>query len=101
MKALLLMLAVGALSAQPALASSTWRCGSALVSVGDAGYEVIEKCGEPIDRAFVGYAERSDIYGFRSEVPLEEWVYGPKSGMYYYLQFEANRLKNISSRRRN
>ncbi|MCP6623576.1 DUF2845 domain-containing protein [Klebsiella pneumoniae] len=33
------------------------------------------------------------------EFKQEEWVYGPRNGMYYYLTFEAERLKSIASKR--
>lgn len=82
-------------------ASSTYRCGSALVSKGDHSGVVLTKCGEPASRDFLGYREVIDRYGFRNEVQIEEWVYGPRNGMYHFLRFEAGRLEAISSRRGN
>ena len=70
-------------------ASSTYRCGSALVSKTAPTTEVLNKCGEP----------SSDSYGFRNEVSVEEWVYGPKSGMYHFLRFEGGRLTEVRSKR--
>src|SRR5690606_5306271 len=67
------------LSATLAEASSTFRCGSALVSKGAPTVEVAGKCGEPSSRAFVGYKDVLDQYGFRNEVSVEEWVYGPRN----------------------
>ena len=99
MKLRVLLLLVGLL-ASAAQAASTLRCGSSLVSLGDPAFEVEAKCGAPVSREFLGYRERSDDWGFRQEVALEEWVYGPRNGMYQFLRFEAERLVGIQSRRR-
>ena len=80
-------------------ASSTYRCGSALVSTSAPSAEVLSKCGEPASRDFLGYKEVDDSYGFRNEVSVEEWVYGPRSGMYHFLRFEGGRLTEIRSKR--
>jgi hypothetical protein len=80
-------------------ASSTYRCGSALVSTSAPSAEVLSKCGEPASRDFLGYKEVVDSYGFRNEVSVEEWVYGPRSGMYHFLRFEGGRLTEIRSKR--
>ncbi|MCQ4285976.1 DUF2845 domain-containing protein [Pseudomonas stutzeri] len=80
-------------------ASSTHRCGSALVSLEASTSEVSAKCGEPSSSALVGYKEILDDYGFRQEVPVEEWTYGPTNGMYHFLRFEGNRLRRIESQR--
>ncbi|SFP43858.1 Protein of unknown function [Ectopseudomonas composti] len=80
-------------------ASSTYRCGSAMVSTTAPTAEVQSKCGEPSSRDFLGYKEVVDRYGFRNEVSVEEWVYGPKSGMYHFLRFEGGRLTEIRSKR--
>lgn len=80
-------------------ASSTYRCGSALVSKTAPTSEVLSKCGEPVSRDFLGYRELVDDYGFRHEVQVEEWIYGPKNGMYHFLRFEGGRLTEIRSKR--
>jgi hypothetical protein len=80
-------------------ASSTLRCDSGLISVKDSSSVVASKCGEPMNREFVGYREVLDAYGFRNEVAVEEWVYGPRNGMYQFLRFEGNRLVKIDSKR--
>lgn len=85
--------------APQAQASSTHRCGSNLVSLDASSAEVRSKCGEPGSSSFVGYKEIVDEYGFRSEVAIEEWVYGPTHGMLHFLRFEGNRLRKISSER--
>lgn len=98
MKAPLLSLALLLLS-NTALASATWRCDNGLVSVDDRGSEVESKCGTPISRNVVANKVIYGYYGERSEVIVEEWAYGPRNGMYYYLRFEGNRLTNIDSKR--
>ena len=80
-------------------ASSTYRCGSALVSKTAPTSEVQSKCGEPASRDFLGYKEVLDDYGFRHEVQIEEWIYGPTNGMYHFLRFEGGRLTEIRSKR--
>jgi len=87
------------LCALDAQASSTFRCGSNLVSLRDSTAEVQAKCGEPTSRGVTGYKEIVDEYGFRLEVQLEEWTYGPTNGMYHFLRFEGNRLSGIDSER--
>lgn len=82
-------------------ASSTFRCGSALVSKSAPTSEVQGKCGEPASRDFLGYKEVLDRYGLRNEVSVEEWIYGPRNGMYHFLRFEGGRLVEIRSRRGN
>ncbi|NUT77491.1 DUF2845 domain-containing protein [Pseudomonas sp. C1C7] len=94
----LLFALVLATSASPALAADTLRCGSQLISVGDRAGEVLQKCGEPVSRDLLGYKRSANR---REEFPVEEWTYGPKSGMYQFLRFEGNRLTQITSKRGN
>jgi hypothetical protein len=94
-------LALCLLLANTAEASSTLRCGSKLISTQDLASEIEAKCGEPASRDFLGYREVVDYYGFVKEVAIEEWVYGPKNGMYYFLRLEGNRLIRIESKRKN
>lgn len=85
--------------ASNAQASSTHRCGSALVSLGASTAEVRAKCGAPTSAAPVGFKNIVDDYGFHQEVHVEEWTYGPNHGMYHFLRFEGNRLRRIDSER--
>ncbi|VVN90246.1 DUF2845 domain-containing protein [Pseudomonas fluorescens] len=87
-----------ALTASQALAADTLRCGSQLISVGDRSSEVMQKCGEPASRDVLGYKRSVNK---REEFQVEEWIYGPNSGMYQYLRFEGNRLVQINSKRGN
>ncbi|WP_252272823.1 DUF2845 domain-containing protein [Pseudomonas subflava] len=93
------LLALCLLMAGTAHASSTLRCGSQLVSTQDLASEIEAKCGTPVARDFLGYREVVDYYGFVSEVAIEEWTYGPRNGMYYFLRLEGNRLVRIESKR--
>ncbi|RIJ06575.1 DUF2845 domain-containing protein [Pseudomonas sp. 91RF] len=85
-----------ALFASQASASDTLRCGSQLVSLGDRASEVLQKCGEPVSRDVLGYKRSANR---REEFQVEEWTYGPSNGMYQYLRFEGNRLRQINSKR--
>lgn len=87
-----------ALAASHAVASETLRCGSQLISLGDRSSEVLQKCGEPVSRDVLGYKRSANR---REEFQVEEWTYGPSNGMYQYLRFEGNRLRQISSKRGN
>ena len=87
------------LSIGAADASSTLRCASKLISLDDAAAEVEAKCGTPVSRDFLGYREVVDQYGFTQEVEVEEWVYGPRNGMYHFLRLEGNRVVKIESKR--
>ncbi|WP_374091329.1 DUF2845 domain-containing protein [Pseudomonas sp. TH10] len=79
-----------------AWAADTLRCGSQLISVGDRTAEVLQKCGEPVARDSLGYKRSANR---REEFQVEEWTYGPSNGMYQYLRFEGNRLREITSKR--
>ncbi len=81
-----------------ASASDTLRCGSQLISLGDRSSEVLQKCGEPVSRDVLGYKRSANR---REEFQVEEWTYGPSNGMYQYLRFEGNRLRQINSKRGN
>lgn len=85
-----------AFAANHAAASDTLRCGSQLISLGDRSSEVLHKCGEPASRDVLGYKRSANR---REEFQVEEWTYGPSNGMYQYLRFEGNRLRQINSKR--
>ncbi|WP_271104059.1 DUF2845 domain-containing protein [Pseudomonas tohonis] len=88
------------LAAASVQASSTLRCeGGGLISQDDSTSQVQRKCGDPASRSNLGYREKVDRYGNTSEVLVEEWVYGPRNGMYQYLRFEGNKLIKIESKR--
>ena len=91
----MILCAALAVSSSSAVAS-TFRCGSKLVSLGDRAFPVLRSCGGTSSREHIGYT--SGFYN-RDEQPIEEWVYGPKGGMYYYLRFVGGELVKISSER--
>lgn len=93
-----LVLAFG-LGSLPVQAGSTLRCGSGLISTGDSEYLVLAKCGQPVEQASLGYREVVNQYGHVNDVRAEEWVYGPRNGMYHYLRFEGGNLVKITSSR--
>lgn len=93
------LLLTGSMFAPQSQAASTLRCQSSLISLQDRTSEVLSKCGEPVTEAFLGYREVVDYYGNISQVGIDEWSYGPRNGMYYYLRFEAKRLVKIQSKR--
>lgn len=93
------ILAVCLLLSGMAEAGSTLRCGNRLISLDDLAEEVEAKCGTPVQRDFLGYREVVDYYGFAREVEIEEWTYGPRNGMYYFLRLEGNRVVKIESKR--
>lgn len=76
--------------------ASTMRCGTNLINVGDRAFEVEQRCGAPARLDLVGYT--GGPYA-RHELKIEEWVYGPTSGMLYILTFEGSRLTRIETRR--
>lgn len=94
--ALVLPLSLAAFDAQAA----SLRCNSKLISTGDVTSDVLSRCGEPVDRSFLGYKQVPGYrYGETMEVAVEEWIYGPWSGMLYFVRFEGNRLSDIKSKR--
>ncbi|NBA96491.1 DUF2845 domain-containing protein [Pseudomonas sp. R5(2019)] len=85
-------------AAHCASASSTLRCGRALISLQASTTEVASKCGEPVSRVVLGSRD-VERYGRYDSLLIEEWTYGPINGMYQYLRFEGNRLIRIDSKR--
>lgn len=81
------------------ITADTFRCNSRLVTDGDHQTEVLQKCGEPASRDFLGYKESIDEYGFWHDLAIEEWTYGPRHGMYHFIRFEGGRLEKVTSHR--
>ena len=93
LKKLTYLLVVLFFLAGSAFASDYFRCRGHLIQIGDSKYHVINLCGKPLSEDIIGYTEKD--YGMK----IEEFVYGPKSGFFYYLKFVGNRLIKIESRR--
>ncbi len=88
-KAAMLLAALILLAGTPAMAlqeSGGPRCGSDFVQIGDRAFLVFERCGPPIEIQFVG-------------IEMEEWVYGPVAGYYYFITFDRGRVIEIESER--
>ena len=90
MKRAAAVLVLGLLASSPAFA---FRCGSKLVSEGDTRFDVVSKCGEPVDvitersvfrRPVIWSHGRPQFIGRDYiEVAVESWVYnlGPNKFM--------------------
>ncbi|MFT0211683.1 DUF2845 domain-containing protein [Pseudomonas sp. F1_0610] len=80
--------------------ADTYRCNSRLVSTQSATtHEVLAKCGEPTERTFLGMKTIVNEWGHELEVRQEEWIYGPKNGMYHFLKFEDGVFIKVTSQR--
>ena len=84
------------LTVNTAFADRSFRCGGDLIERGDRRLKVLQACGEPVSKDVVGYTVRGGV----RELKIEEWVYGPKDGHYYYLTFIGGRLAEIESVRK-
>ena len=84
------------------------RCSGDLVVPGYFKFEVIETCGQPLSREFVGEVEVRGDSGFygqpryrnrqgisRTFLYVEEWIYD-RQGL-HVLRFEGNRLVAVES----
>lgn len=52
-----------------------------------------------MNQSQLGLKLQRDEYGLRYDVGVEEWIYGPRNGMYHILRFEGGRLRDIRSER--
>mgnify|MGYP003574596617 CR=1 FL=1 len=80
-------------SAVPAVAATSFRCGSTIVKQGMLDIDILKNCGEPSSREIVGKTTGN------LELNIERWVYGPISGYMYILYFKAGKLEKIESYR--
>jgi len=76
----------------PALQAEAFRCGTDVINVGDTGFQLIRKCGEPIQRIHVGYTLTKDG---KREYVVEKWIYGPSGGFYHEVTLEGDRITKI------
>jgi hypothetical protein len=96
---MLLTLLVGAVTVHTAVAaqeSGLFRCGGDIVDIGDHAFLVFQKCGEPLERLLIGYSLTGRL---GRELAVEEWIYGPRAGYYYFITFEGNRVTQILAER--
>ena len=61
--------------------AQSMRCGNDFVKIDDSAFVVVQKCGEPVSKVPMGYT--IDMQN-RRELIIEEWIYGPEGGGYYY-----------------
>ena len=71
-------------------AQASMRCGNTLVNEGELTVDVLRKCGEP-DHCEVIPPSSPQGGG----VTVEQWVYGPRNGVYRYLRFLDGKLVEI------
>ena len=76
------------------VAEASMRCGTALIYEGERSVEVLRKCGEPDQREVT---PPSSPQG--GGVTVEQWVYGPRNGVYRYLRFLDGKLVEIRGER--
>lgn len=83
----------------PALAASSWYCGSRLVGEGQSIVEVYDLCGEPTARTamteFVTVRVSPRVAVTRA-IPVEQWTYNPGPTQFVrYLTFREGTLVEI------
>jgi hypothetical protein len=78
-------------------ANGSMRCGSSFVKIGERAYLVQRDCGEPVTKQLIGYTINQQE---RRELTIEEWIYGPRDGGYFYIiTFVGGKVSRISSER--
>lgn len=91
------VLAACLLGAGPATASDSLRCGQSVVARGLDLYEVIERCGEPVDRrSYIFYRGYDVGYYEVGPVQVDELIYEIGENKFRRkLRFEDGRLMRI------
>lgn len=85
------------LTAALAGADGSMRCGNSFVKIGERAYMVQKDCGEPVSRQLIGYTIDQQE---RRELTIEEWIYGPRDGGYFYIiTFIGGKVSQITSER--
>jgi len=69
------------------------RCGNELISEGDQSILVIEKCGKPVSKEFIGYKKRT-------HEKIEKWLYGPDGGYYTVMTIVGGVVVKVDSVRK-
>jgi hypothetical protein len=92
-----LVLGVLALTALPSYAA-TLRCERGIINEGDLSFDVLKKCGEPASRQVIDPVVGANGRTPDKSVPVENWVYGPRNGVYRYLRFVDGTLVKIESK---
>lgn len=77
--------------------ANSMHCGNSFIKIGERAYLVQQKCGEPISKQEIGFTINAEQ---RRELVIEEWIYGPRDGGYYYIiTFIGGRVAEITSER--
>ncbi len=73
------------------------HCGNSFVKLGERAFLVQQDCGEPVSKQHIGYTIDPKE---RRELLIEEWVYGPRDGGYFYIiTFVGGKVTQITSER--
>lgn len=78
--------------------AATMRCDRGIISEGDVTFDVIQKCGDPDSRDVIKPIVGSNGRTPENSVPVENWVYGPKNGVFRYLRFVDGKLVKINTK---
>ena len=78
--------------------AATMRCDHGIISEGDVSFDVIQKCGDPDSRDVTNPIVGSNGRTPENSVPIENWVYGPKNGVFRYLRFVDGKLVKINTK---
>ena len=70
------------------------RCGKELVSIGDNGFVVEQRCGAPLAKNHIGYTINEEK---KRELVIEEWIFGPRNGYYYIVTLIGGKVSKIES----
>lgn len=77
--------------------ASSMRCSRGLASEGNTRQEVLEKCGEPVDKEIwePGLRNRNTNTPKKGAARVEFWTYGPDGGVYRKLRFIDGKLVQV------
>lgn len=78
---------------------ASMRCDNGIISGRETIAEVIRKCGQPDNRDVIQPTVDSNGKTPHQSATIENWIYGPKNGMYQYLRFIDGKLASIRSQR--
>jgi hypothetical protein len=85
------------LAVAPAGANGSMHCGNSFVKLGERAFLVQRDCGEPEAKQHIGYTIDQKE---RRELLIEEWIYGPRDGGYFYIiTFVGGKVTKITSER--
>lgn len=78
-------------------ANGSMHCGNSFVKIGERAFLVQRDCGEPVSKQLIGYTINQKE---RRELTIEEWIYGPRDGGYFYIiTFVGGKVSKIDSER--